>query len=672
MEYKFILDNLNCAHCASKIEDKIKSDSRFSDVAFNFATKQLTLDTNTDNALIEIQSIVDSIEDGVTVKTATDTKAQKHGKADKILLIISSVICALLFVLHIIGVDNIALLVLSVLTTIMAGYKVFRKGVRSLLKLQLDETTLLTIAVVAAVILGEYFEACAVTVLFSIGEWLEDIAVGKSRRDIEKLSNIKEDYAYIENTDGKLQQVLAQDVSVGTEIIIKPYARVPLDSIVVSGNSYVDSSALTGESVPIKATVGTTVLSGMINGENTLKVRTTKAYTDSAATRIIKLVEESAKNKGKADKLISRFSRVYTPIIIVLSLLIAVVPSIITGDFETWIYRALVCLVSSCPCAIVISVPLAYYAGIGGASKQGVLIKGGKYIEALANASVFAFDKTGTLTTGKMTVTDVIAFENYNSDYVLSLAASAEKMSSHPIARAIVEYANANDIEPTPLSEYAEKSGFGVSAKMGDSTITCGGFDSKLKGVVVSVDSKPIGIIKVSDTVREESKSVIDKLQKLGITKLMMLTGDNIDNAKSVAQKIGDIEYNAGLLPEDKVQIVKEQTKDNICVFVGDGINDAPVMAMSDCAVAMGLGSEAAIEAADVVLVSDRLSKLPDAVKIARKTMRTVKANIIFALLIKAVVIALAAVGIAPMWLAVFADTGVSVLCVLNSTRLLR
>lgn len=671
MEYKFILDNLNCAHCASKIEDKIKSDSRFCGVAFNFATKQLMLNSDINDVLIEIQSIVDSIEDGVTVKTEAVNNPHKRFDADRILLVISSIICILLFVLHIIGVDNFALFTLSILTTLVAGYKVFLKGIKSLLKLRLDETTLLTIAVVAAIILGEYFEACAVTVLFSIGEWLEDIAVNKSRRDIEKLSNIKEDYAYIEDENGTLTQVLAQDINIGTEIIIKPFARVPLDSVVISGKSYVDTSALTGESVPLSATDGTQLLSGMINGENILKVRTTKAYTDSTANRIIKLVEESVKDKGKADKLISRFARVYTPAVIILSILIAVVPSLITGEFETWIYRALVCLVSSCPCAIVISVPLAYYAGIGASSKKGVLIKGGKYIETLANATVFAFDKTGTLTSGKMTVTDVIAFENYDKYYVLSLAASAEKMSSHPIARAIVEYAKKSDAELIQLTDYTEKQGYGVSAKMGESTIICGGFDSAYKGIVVSLDNKRVGVIKVSDTIRPESKSVIDKLRKSGVTQFMMLTGDNEENTKRVANVL-DIKYKSGLLPEDKLQIVKKHTKDNICVFVGDGINDAPVMAVSDCAVAMGLSSEVAIESADMVLVSDSLTQLPTAMKIARKTMRTVKTNIILSLAVKAIVIALATIGIAPMWLAVFADTGVSVLCVLNSTRLLK
>lgn len=677
MKHEFLLEGLNCAHCAGKIENKIKSDNRFSNVTFTFATKLLTLNSNVADTKAEIQKIVDSIEDGVTVAERNSVQnTEENDKAkwlDKVLLIIASVICLTVFVLHLFSIENVAMIVLSCLAAIMAGYKVFLKGFKSIVKFKIDETTLLTIAVIAAVILGEYVEACAVTVLFALGEWLEDIAVGKSRRDIKKLSEIKEDFAYTENADGTLSEHRAEFVEIGTEIVIKPFSRIPLDSVVTDGLSYVDSSALTGESVPIKAECGTQLLSGMINGENTLKAKTTKAYSDSAATRILKLVEESAKNKGEADKLISRFAGVYTPVIIVIALLIAIIPGIITGDFSTWIYRALVCLVSSCPCAIVISVPLAYYAGIGAASKQGVLIKGGKYIEALAKADTFAFDKTGTLTTGKMSVTEIIAYDGYSENDVLQIASSVESISSHPIAQAIVSYAKEKGISPVALSDYSEKAGFGVSAKMDGKTVSCGGFDEKQKGTVVSIDSKPIGIVKVTDTVRKEASAVLSTLKKLGIKKALMLTGDNESSAKAVSKELNSIEYHAGLLPHDKVSIVKDEIdKNRTCVFVGDGINDAPVMAISSCGVAMGLGSEAAIESADMVLSSGDLTKLPDAVKISRKTMNTVKANIIFALAFKAFVIILAALGIAPMWLAVFADTGVSVLCVLNSTRLLK
>ncbi|MBQ8057354.1 MAG: cadmium-translocating P-type ATPase [Ruminococcus sp.] len=676
MKHEFLLEGLNCAHCAGKIEEKIKSDGRFTDTTFTFATKLLTLSSELSNTKAEIQKIVDSIEDGVTVierNTLNNKNSNKNNKTEKVLLITSTIICISVFVLHLFSVENIALIILSCVSALMAGYKVFIKGFKSIIKLKIDETTLLTIAVIAAMILGEYVEACAVTVLFALGEWFEAVAVGKSRRDIAKLSEIKEDFAYIENPDGSLSQKRAENIEVGTEIFIKPYSRIPLDCTVTDGSSYVDSSALTGESLPIKAECGTTLLSGMINGENSLKAKTTKAYFDSAATRILKLVEDSAKNKGETDKLISRFASVYTPAIIIIALLIAVIPSLVTGDYSTWIYRSLVCLVSSCPCAIVISVPLAYYAGIGGASKRGVLIKGGKYIEALAKANTFVFDKTGTLTTGKMSVTKVTAYEGYSENEVLKIAASVESMSSHPIALAIVGYANKNGISPAPLTDYREKAGFGVSAVMDGKIVSCGGFDEKEKGAVVFVDSTPIGVIRVCDTIREEAPNVLLNLKKLGIKNIKMLTGDNEKSAQAVSNQLQNIKYNAGLLPHDKVNLVKTEIDNgNTCVFVGDGINDAPVMAISNCGVAMGLGSEAAIESADMVLSSGDLVRLPDAVKISRKTMNIVKTNIVFALVFKAIVIILAALGIAPMWLAVFADTGVSVLCVLNSTRLLK
>lgn len=677
MKHEFLLEGLNCAHCAGKIEEKIRNDRRFSSVAFTFATKLLTLESDTKNVKAEIQKIVDSVEDGVTVveKSAAkaDTDNSKSEIVQKVLLVISAVICVTVFVLHLFSISNTATVILACAATLMAGYEVFYKGIRSIIKLRIDETTLLTIAVIAAFLLGEYVEACAVTVLFAFGEWLEDIAVGKSRRDIEKLAQIKEDTAFVENADGELVEISAEDVAVGTEIVIKPHCRIPLDGVVTDGASYVDTSALTGESVPLNAQKGTELLSGMMNGDNTLRIQTTKLHSDSAATRIIKLVEESSKTKGNTDKFITKFAKVYTPVVIIIALLIAIIPSIITGDYQTWIYRALVCLVSSCPCAIVISVPLAYYAGIGAASKHGVLIKGGKYIEALAKADTFAFDKTGTLTLGKMSVTKITAFDGYTENEVLQLAASVEKMSSHPIAQAITNKATQQNLELLSLSDYTEKAGFGVTATLDGKTVSCGGYDAKSNGTVVSIDNKAIGVITVADTLRAESKSVIEKLRKLGVTKTMMLTGDNEATAKSVAENFTDIEIHANLLPDDKVKAVKEQTDSGkICIFVGDGINDAPVMAMSSCGIAMGLGSEAAIESADAVLATGDLSKLPDALKISRKTISTVKINIIFALLVKAAVIVLAAIGIAPMWLAVFADTGVSVLCVLNSTRLLK
>lgn len=684
MKHTFILDGLNCANCAAKIEDKISKDSRFGNVSFSFATKKLVLTSDIKNVKQEITKIVDSIEDSVTVIENSGTIAHEHqhehnnaGKNHKKLSIAMLITAAVLFVsalvFHILNIFPAAVIVMSVISAALAGYKVFINGVISVTKLRLDESTLMAIAVIAAMILGEFTEAAAVTVLFSIGELLEDYAVNKSRRDISKLANIREDNAVIENADGTLSTVPAESVDTGTQIVIKPYARVPLDCIVTSGESYVDASAITGESLPQSVSASSELLSGMVNGENMLKATTTKAYTDSTASRIIKLVEESAQNKGNSEKLISRFARIYTPVVIILAVIIAVVPGIITGDFSTWIYRSLVCLVSSCPCAIVISVPLAYFAGIGASSKSGVLIKGGKFIEALAKTNCIAFDKTGTLTTGKMKVTAIHPESTYTESDVLSIAASCELMSNHPVALAIKDEAQKRGLPITKLDKYIEKAGFGVTAEKGSTKYSCGGFEKTTKGTVVYIDDSMIGTITVSDSVRAQSAEVIKALKKQGIGDIVMLTGDNDQAAGEIAQACGVTEYHAGLLPQDKTALLKSKIDSGmVCGFVGDGINDAPVMAIADCGIAMGLGSDAAIESSDVVLSGSEITALPKAVGISRRTINTVKANIIFSLCIKAAVIALAAVGFAPMWIAVFADTGVSMLCVINSTRLLK
>ncbi len=671
MKYTFILDGLNCAHCASKIEEKITLDKRFNDVSFNFATKKLILNTNIENPKFEIQQIVDSIEDGVTVKSEWLPKAESTRKLN-LPLYISIALFAVAFVLHLFDTAQVVTIVLSVISTLLSGYRIFKKGVKSIFSLNIDETTLLTVAVVSAFVLGEFVEACAVTVLFALGEMFEELAVSKSRRDISKLSKIKADTASIYDKNGNIVDVSAENVSTGSTIVIKPYSRVPLDCVITKGESYFDTSALTGESVPMYAKTKTELLSGMLNQEHMVEAVTTKALSDSTATRILKLIEESAQNKGNSEKFISRFAKVYTPIIIVLSLLIAVVPGIITGDFSTWIYRALVCLVSSCPCAIVISVPLAFFSAIGSASTHGVLIKGSKYVEALSKANCCAFDKTGTLTTGKMSVTKIEALSDYSEDEILSIAASAESLSQHPIAKAIKAEAQKRNLALLELKDFNEKAGFGVTACDSKNTYSCGNFSKDTGDICVYINDKLIGTITVTDTVRKEALAVLRKLRKLSISKLVMLTGDSKAVAEKTAESLGIDHCYSKLLPQDKLHIMKElQNKKNICMYIGDGINDAPTMALADVSVAMGLSSDAAIEAADVVLCSDSLSPITDAVTISRKAISTVKANIVFALAVKTVVIVLGALGFAPMWLAVIADTGVSVLCVLNSVKLL-
>jgi len=673
MEHELILDGLNCANCAAKIEQKLSDTPGFSDVRFSFATKALSLNCDERNIINDVQSIVDSIEDGVTVRLA-DNDVDDEEKADKlkiVLLAISSALFITALIMHFFKGFELVCVILSVASALLSGYDVVIEGVKSVIKLRIDETTLMAVAVVAAMILGEFVEAAAVTVLFGIGELLEDKAVEKSRRDIRKLADIRPDTALVYN-DGKTTECKAQDVPVGTMLMIAPHTRVPLDGIVVQGSTTIDASSLTGESAPVEASEGTNLLSGMINNDSAILIKTTKLYTDSAASRIVKLVEDSAKNKGDSEKLISRFARIYTPAVILMGVLIAVIPSLITGEWVVWIKRALVCLVASCPCSIVISVPLAYFAGIGAASKIGMLIKGGKYVEALAAAKCIAFDKTGTLTDNNISVKEIKLLGNYSKEEISRIAASVESHSAHPIAQAIRTYAEENNISVLELKDHAEISGKGVYAGDGKhiySVVKSSFHDS----TVVMKDDEAIGTIIIAEQPRAEAKGVLNDLRSLGISKLVMLSGDKQKSCGRIASQLDISEVHSELLPEDKVSCVEQLINENGgCCFIGDGINDAPVLTRSDCGIAMGLGSDAAIESADMVLSSQSLSPLPKAVRLCRRTMRTVRLNISSSLFIKALVIALAAFGIAPLWLAVAADTGVCLLCVMNSVRLIQ
>lgn len=686
-KYTYTLENLNCAHCASKIESKIANTKGFENVSFNFATKILSFSSENSDSVLQIQQICDSIEDGVTVVDSKKTKEKQSGiiSVDTVMLIIAIVLGAAAFVLHLVLPENqtfstVILFALSVSATLLSGYKIFIKGIKNAVKLKIDETVLLAVAVVAAFCLGEFVEAAMVTILFSLGEFIEDIAVDASRRDIEKLAQIRPDTATIVK-DGTETVVPAESVKAGSVITVKPYERLPLDGVVTSGKSTLDTSALTGESLPVDITVGSEVMSGAINGNGLIEIRTTKEYGNSTAARILQLVEDAAARKGQKEKLITRFASIYTPIVIIIAAAIAFIPPLLgLGEFTEWIYRALVCLVASCPCAIVISVPLSYYSGIGAASKIGVLIKGGKYIEALAKADTFVFDKTGTLTSGNLEVESITPFDGYSESEVLSLAAACEKHSVHPVATAIKKKAEGLDLPQ--LNDYSEAAGHGTSAVYDGKKLECGGIKTLNDGqkkhagnasVFVVYDGKLIGALTVSDSVRAESQEVIAKLKKLGVKNTVMLTGDSKSNAKKVSDELGLDMFYSNLLPGDKLDKVEEIKMHSKAVcFVGDGINDALVLSASDCGIAMGLGSEAAIEASDAVLSSGNLVKLPDAIKLSRRVIRTVKTNIIFALTVKAAVIILAAFGIASMWMSVIADTGVSVACVLYAARLLK
>ena len=702
MKYSFTLDNLNCAHCAGKIETKLAETDGYENVNFNFANKKLVLESAEDVTAQDIQAVCDSIEDGVEVidnnvkeNTATVEKVNSAEKDKKVEIkneLISIITAAVLgvaaFGLELTVFSDaefgtvgwFVLLGLSLVATVLSGWRTFIKGVKSVFKLQIDETTLLTIAVIAAFALGEFVEAAMVTILFAVGEIVEEKAVSASRSDIAKLAQIRPDNATV-LINGKEVVKAAEDVKIGSTIVVKPHERVPLDGVITKGNTTLDTSALTGESVPVDAEAGSEVMSGMINGNSLIEIKTTKEFGDSTAARIIKLVEDAAATKGQSEKLISRFAAVYTPIIILISIVVAIVPPLVgLGSFSTWIYRALVCLVASCPCAIVISVPLSYYSGLGASSKISVLIKGGKYIEALAKADAFVFDKTGTLTTGELSVNKVFAYGNHTSSEIIALAAACERYSSHPIAMAIKNKAEKENLPE--LSDYSEKAGQGVTAVYNGKALVCGGTKvlsdkqkvnaEKTASVYVIYDGELIGAISVSDTLRPEAKSVIAELRKLGVKDSVMLTGDKKENAMDIANELKLDSYSAELMPSDKLEklIDIKKTHKSVC-FIGDGINDAPVLTASDCGFAMGFGSEAAIEAADAVLAAGNLKQLPLSVRIAKKVVATVKTNITFALGVKTIVIILAILGIAPMWLSVIADTGVSVLCVLYAARLL-
>lgn len=698
MKYKLIMNGLDCANCAAKIERAIADTEGFEEVSLVFATKSLYFHHVEDNNIIEtVQKITDSIEDGVEVSfdehkhkehnhchdEGCECHSHNHGHTQKkkielsdILLFASIALALAALILDIFKVNEIAVALLSAAAIIMSGYKVCISGVKSVIRLHIDETTLMTVAVIAAFCLGQFVEGAMVTILFGIGELLEDKAVENSRRSIEKLANINTDEAVIiEN--GIEKEVRAEDVAVGTEIVIKPFSKIPIDCVITEGKSDIDTSAITGESMPLSAEIGTELMSGMVNGENLIKAETTKLHEDSAASRIIKLVEEASITKSRNEKLITRFAAIYTPIVILISIAIAFIPPIFFGNLSEWIYRALVCLVASCPCAIVISVPLSYYSGIGAASKLGVLFKGGKFLEALAKADTMVFDKTGTLTEGRLTIEEIITFKNYEKDKILALAASVEKNSSHPIAKALREAYNG---ECLAMDSYNERSGSGVSAVYNGETVQCIGIRGLKDKPEVKADTyliygdEIIGAFKLKDKARKEAESVISQLKQNGFNKIGILTGDSRENADKIKNDVKGITFTeAGLVPEDKLRIVNELKKDSkgVC-FVGDGINDAPVITAADCGFAMGLGSDAAIASADAVLTSGNLTALPKAVKLAKKTVSTAKTNIAFALVIKALVIILASLGMAAIWMGVVADTGVCMLCVLWATRILK
>lgn len=574
-----------------------------------------------------------------------------------------------------------------------AGWDILRKAVRNIAHGQVfDENFLMTIASIGAMIIGEYSEGVAVMIFYQVGELFQSVAVGRSRKNISDMMDINPEFANVER-EGEVVEVEPDEVKIGETVVIKPGERVPLDGEVIFGSSELNTAALTGESALRAVTAGDEVISGSVNTNGLLKIRVSKPYSDSTVAKILELVENSSDNKAKTENFITRFARVYTPIVVISAALLAVVPPIVIGLssgmsgelWSNWIYKALTFLVVSCPCALVISVPLSYFGGIGGASRHGIMIKGANYLEALAKAQTFVFDKTGTLTKGSFAVSEKRP-EGISEGELLAYCAAAEQISDHPIAVSIVNAAKA--LGDIPKAENAEElAGFGVRAVVGGKEIAVGNArlmekigakitEQKSAGTIVhcAVDGKYRGYITVADEIKENSKSALAELKRLGAERTVMLTGDREIAANAVAKAVGVDEVRSQLLPDGKVKAVEELCRDKLSgstlAYVGDGMNDAPSLARADVGVAMGgLGSDAAIEAADIVLMNDNIENLPLAVRIARKTRHIVTENIVFALGVKLLVLALTVLNIGNMWEAVFADVGVSVIAILNAMR---
>ena len=580
--------------------------------------------------------------------------------------------------------------VIYIIAYIIVGFEIVRKAVRNITRGKVfDENFLMTVATIGAFGIGEFPEAAAVMLFYQVGELFQSYAVDKSRKSIASLMDIRPDYANIEK-DGKLEKVDPDEVKIGDIIVVKPGEKIPLDGTVVEGKTNLDTKALTGEPMPREANIGDDVISGCINLNGLIKVKVTKEFGESTVSKILDLVENASSKKSKSENFITKFAAYYTPIVVIIAVILAIVPPLIIpgAEFLDWIYRALSFLVVSCPCALVISIPLSFFGGIGGASKMGILIKGSNYLEALANTEIVVFDKTGTLTEGDAKVQKIEA-EGISKEELLEITALAENFSNHPIALSIKSEYN-KPIDEKRIVKTQELTGRGINATIDEKEVLVG--NEKLMkeekidykectdagtALYVAIDKKYVGYILIADSIKKDSKKAIQNLKKNGIKQTVMLTGDRKQVGEVVAKELGIDKVYTELLPDGKVEkveeLLKEKSPKGKLAFVGDGINDAPVLAISDIGIAMGgLGSDAAIEAADVVLMTDEPSKIVDAIHLSKKTMRIVKENITFAILVKVIVLILSAFGLSTMWEAVFADVGVSIIAIINALRVLR
>ncbi|WP_454052482.1 heavy metal translocating P-type ATPase [Clostridium sp. Marseille-Q7071] len=731
---ELILENLDCANCASKIENKVREIKGVEEVTVNFMTKTLIFKPregeNLNDIKEEIKAIVKKLEPDVVVKDKIGKKSiatlqtrgtsccsghdhshehhheeaahrhdeeeeeygHSHGDGSTKKAILKLALGGAIFATGIIGKFNTNIeLAIFLIAYLIVGGEIVLRALKNITRGQIfDENFLMTIATVGAFAVGEFPEGVAVMLFYQVGELFQDIAVNRSRKSISSLMDIRPDFANLK-TDGEIVKVSPEEVSVDDIIVVKPGEKVPLDGVVIEGKSMLDTSALTGESMPRNVEEGNDVLSGFINQNGVITVRVTKEFGESTVSKILDLVQNASNRKAKAENFITKFAKYYTPAVVIIAAVLAILPPIFISDatFEEWVYRALVFLVISCPCALVISIPLGFFGGIGTASKHGILIKGSNYLEALNNVETVVFDKTGTLTQGVFNVTEINSSNGFNKDEVLKYAAYAESYSNHPIAVSIVK-AYKNEINKDDVNNYEEIAGHGIVVEVEGKRVAAGNnklmnaekvkfeeTDSVGTVVYVAIDKVYAGSIVIEDTLKEDAIQAIRELKDNEVKNTVMLTGDNKKVANKVASQLKVDEVYSELLPHEKVEKLenidsKKSSGKNIA-FVGDGINDAPVLARADVGIAMGgLGSDAAIEAADVVIMTDEPSKIATAIKISKRTRKIVIQNIVFALGVKALVLILGAFGIATMWEAVFADVGVSVLAILNAMRIMR
>lgn len=690
--YEWTLEGLDCANCAAKIERAVAKTHGISEASVNFMQKKLRFSAENDVDLSALEHLILEIEPEVTIEKEAKTGChcehcheEEHEEGSARARILRIALAAVLFGLSLLlPLPDSAKIALALAAYLIVGADVLWRAIKNILHGAIfDENFLMTLATVGAVAVGQYEEAVGVMLFYQLGELFQDVAVGRSRRSIRDLMNIRPDYANVQVGD----QVEKRDpatVQIGDVIVIRPGERVPLDAEVLSGDSMLDTAALTGESVPRSVHPGDAVISGCVNLEGVLTARVTHSFSESTASKILDLVENATSKKAKAENFITKFAHYYTPAVVFSALALALIPPIFVGNFSSWVYRALIFLVISCPCALVISVPLSFFCGIGSASRRGILIKGSNYLDALARVKTVVFDKTGTLTRGVFRVQEVYPV-TMSREQLLEYAALAENSSIHPIAASIRD-AYGKPLDAARVTEIREVPGHGVHAQIDGNTVLVG--NSKLLAsshiafvlpelpgtmVLVAVNGVFAGSIVIADEIKPDSAAAIRALHEAGVQKTVMLTGDRKTIAENIADELQIDEVYAELLPADKLNHIEELLPEGTLAFVGDGVNDAPALARADIGVAMGgLGSDAAIEAADIVLMTDEPSRLATALKISRKTLRIVYENIVFSLIVKAFFLALGAFGIATMWEAVFADVGVAVIAILNAVRAIR